>query len=90
MTRPLTRLDKLHQRIDQEIRAETRRHPHRPAPPPGRVLDTSELLHQLGITPLDVKRWAVATGRLATIQRGRVPRLLVQAYADAHQGADAR
>lgn len=52
-----------------------------------RATDTSvqDRLHALGVTALDVKRWAVATGRLPAVVRGRVSGLLVDAYAHAHQ-----
>lgn len=61
-----------------------------PADPPLRpslaASDSSqkELLASLGVTTHEVKNWAVATGLLVAVTRGRVARTVVDAYADAH------
>ena len=46
---------------------------------------TAQMLLDLGVTPRQVKEWAVDQGLLAAVVRGRVARHLVIAYATTHQ-----
>lgn len=60
--------------------------PPRPKSPAPRrraehVLDR---LAELGVTSRQVKEWAVETGRLPAVVRGRISRQLVEAYASQH------
>jgi len=45
---------------------------------------TLDLLNVLGVTAYDVKVWAVTTGRIPAVVRGRIKHDLVKAYAEAH------
>lgn len=45
----------------------------------------NELLHAHGLTARQVKEWAVATGRLDQVARGRVQLALITAYLEHHQ-----
>lgn len=87
----LEQLEELDRRLHVEIELERRTHPPKPrekttrrrTPTPRNKVD--QHLVALGVTTRQVKQWALETGRLDRIHRGRVSAELVEAYAQAHQ-----
>jgi hypothetical protein len=63
----------------------TRRGPRPGAVPVRRPSKSVALLDDLGVSAREVKDWALAQGLLSEVVRGRVPREVASAYADAHQ-----
>lgn len=89
----LEQLQQLHARIGREIEAERLRvaldRPALPRPRPPRERRPIEYnavdarLEAMGVTSLEVKRWAHDAGLIAEIPRGRVASHLVQLFAEA-------
>lgn len=80
----LERLYRLRRCLDLEIAAELRRNPPQRLTPRRRAeVATKHRLDELGVTPRQVKEWAVEIGLLPAVRQGRVARHLIEAYAEA-------
>ncbi|MBT56564.1 MAG: hypothetical protein CMF72_24590 [Mameliella sp.] len=79
------RLDTLVTRLTEEIEHEQRARPNVAAGVRRTDNTVTQHLQQLGVTALDVKRWAVDTGLIPAVVRGRISAALVDAYDHAHQ-----
>lgn len=79
-----TRLAVLDARLAHEITTLHRARPTVAAAVRQTDRTVQERLEQLGVTSHVVKQWAVDTGLIPAVVRGRVSGLLVDAYAQAH------
>lgn len=88
-------LEQLRDRVDAEIRTEG----GTPPPPPGMVVvprprrrttgptKADLLMAELGVPAATVRAWAIQTGLLAGVTRGRLSTAVVEAYATHQQKA---
>ncbi|MCX6399442.1 MAG: hypothetical protein NTX33_05890 [Propionibacteriales bacterium] len=90
--KPRERLLHLAGQIDQEIRSEGGKPPPR-TPYEKRKRSAPHradiLIAELGVTSADVRAWALAAGIVDRQRRGRLPAVVVEAYAANHGWPDS-